>query len=52
MRTALSSLLCLALAGVAHAQEVPKTSQSPELEACKATGLLALKERSPTVTDV
>ena len=45
-------LLVLALAGTAHAQEVPKTPPSPELEACKTTGLLALKERTPTITDV
>jgi hypothetical protein len=47
-----AGLILLAAAGVAEAQEVPKTSQNPELEACKATGLLALKERSPTITDV
>jgi len=38
----------LLLAGVAQAQ----THGSPELEACKATGLLALKERSPSVKDI
>jgi hypothetical protein len=47
-----AGLFLLALAGAAEAQQVPKSSQSPELEACKATGLLALKERSPTITDV
>ena len=55
MQTALllrAGLILLAAAGVAEAQEVPKTFQNPELEACKATGLLALKERSPTITDV
>ena len=54
MQTALlrAGLLLLALAGTAEAQEVPKTPPSPELEACKTTGLLALKERSPAITDL
>jgi hypothetical protein len=38
----------LLLTGVAQAQ----TSGSPELEACKATGLMALKERSPSVKNI
>ena len=39
----------LALTGIAAAQEVPLTPPQPELEACKTTGLLALKERNPDV---
>jgi hypothetical protein len=54
MQTALlrAGLFLLAFAGTAAAQEVPKTPPSPELEACRTTGLLALKERSPAITDL
>jgi hypothetical protein len=41
----------LLLTGVAQAQTF-KSPESAELEACKATGLLALKERSPSVKDI
>ena len=47
-----AGLLVLALTGTARGQEVPKTPPSPELEACKTTGLLALKERTPAIKDV
>ena len=29
-----------------------QTSENPEIAACKATGILALKEKSPTVRDM
>lgn len=45
---ALSLSSALLLTGVAQAQ----TPGSPELEACKATGLIALQERSPSVKDI
>lgn len=34
------------------AQEVTAKSANPELEACKTTGLITLKERSPTLKDI
>jgi hypothetical protein len=41
--------VCLALlSGTAQAQ----TRNDPELEACKSTGLIALKERSPSVKNI
>ena len=40
------------LAGAAQAQEVPKTPPNPELEACKTTGLIALKEKTPSIKDL
>ncbi len=41
--------VCLALlSGTAQAQ----TPNEPELEACKSTGLIALKERSPSVKNI
>ena len=47
-----AALFTVVLSGAALAQEVPRTPPNPELEACKTTGLLALKERSPSVTDL
>jgi hypothetical protein len=44
--------LAFGLVGAAAAQEVPSRTQSPELEACKTTGLLALRERSPSLKEV
>jgi hypothetical protein len=41
-----SIIVACALPGVA-AQNLP-----PELEACRTTGLIALKERSPAITDI
>jgi hypothetical protein len=41
-------IIRFAAPGVAQAQ----TLDSPELEACKATGLIALKERSPSIKDI
>ena len=40
------------LTGSAFAQQVPSTPLNPELDACKSTGLLALKERNSAVKDV
>lgn len=51
-RLAVAALLCPGFAGAAISQEASKRSPSPELDACRTTGLLALKERSPGVTDV
>ena len=51
-RFAHACLGLLALTGIAAAQEVPRTPPQPELEACKTTGLLALKERNPAITDL
>lgn len=45
-------IACLTVATAASAQQVPSRSANPELEACKSTGLIALKERSPSVKDV
>jgi hypothetical protein len=36
------------LAGAARAQ----TADNPEIAACKATGILALKEKSPAIRDI
>lgn len=47
-----TGLLALALAGPSLAQEVPRNPPGAELEACKTTGLIALKERSPAITDL
>lgn len=44
---ALAILLFGAAVGPISAQVV-----SPELEACRSTGLIALKERNPAITDV
>ena len=48
----IAALVLFSAIGAAQAQEVPRTPPNPELEACKTTGLVALKERSPAVTDV
>ena len=45
--TLFASLLLLT-PGVGYAQEVP----GPELQACQATGLMALKERSPAIKNL
>ncbi len=45
-------LFLLGLIAPLAAQEVPKVPPSPELESCRTTGLIALKERNPTITDV
>ena len=49
---ALLASASLAAASTAPAQEVPKQGPSPELDACRSTALVALKEKSPSVTDV
>ena len=51
MRVLIPTLLLLAAVlcpGTAQAQ----SSNDPEIAACKATGLVALKERSPSVKDI
>ena len=48
---ALSLASALLLTGVAQTRTF-NSQESAELEACKATGLLALKERSPSVKDI
>jgi hypothetical protein len=48
---ALSLASALLLTGVAQAQTF-NSPGSAELDACKATGLLALKERTPSVKDI
>jgi hypothetical protein len=54
MRLAQGGVLAAALllSGNVLAQQVPARTASPELEACKSTGLLALKERNSAVSDV
>lgn len=44
---ALATILIVATAGPASAQVV-----SPELEACRSTGLIALRERNPAIKDL
>ena len=48
MRAFTYSLLTLMLAATANAQ----TPDDPAIEACRTTGLLALKERSPALKDL
>src|SRR5215216_5193755 len=48
MRVFTYSLLTLMLAASANAQ----TPDDPGIEACRTTGLLALKERSPALKDL
>ena len=48
MRVFTYSLLTLMLAASANAQ----TPDDPAIEACRTTGLLALKERSPALKDL
>ena len=45
------AILCL-LAGLTPSVARAQSPDSPEIAACKATGLLALKEKSPSVRDV
>ncbi|MDB5513030.1 MAG: hypothetical protein JWR08_2513 [Enterovirga sp.] len=53
MKPAIALVALVSLAGgAAQAQQVPSKAPSPELEACATTGLLALKEKSPSITDV
>ena len=49
---AVSAVLATGLSGHVLAQEAPKRGPSPELDACRTTGLLALKDRTPNVTDI
>jgi hypothetical protein len=49
MKSLVSPLvLAFLVSSVANAD----TAESPEIAACKATGILALKEKSPTVRDM
>ena len=48
MRTPAYAVCLALLSGTAQAQ----TPNDPELEACKSTGLIALKERSPSVKNI
>lgn len=54
----LSALMLLAVPGAVFAQETTggatgvQTALEPEIEACRASGLIALKERSSAVKDV
>ena len=51
MRVFIPTLLLLAIVlGLGPAQA--QTPNDPEIAACKATGLVALKERSPSVKDI
>jgi hypothetical protein len=56
-RFALATLLvpaALFTSGVAFAQEEQKSAnpETPEVDACRAAGLIALKETTPTIKDV
>jgi hypothetical protein len=42
------SVACWALTGLVHAQ----SPADPEIEACRTTGLLALKEQSPSINNL
>jgi hypothetical protein len=42
----------LLLYAVATSTGMAQTSDDPEIAACKATGILALKEKAPTVRDL
>ena len=48
LRTATLLLAAVVCSGAAQAQ----TPNDPEIAACRATGLVALKERSPSVKDI
>ena len=54
IRTLLISLISAAMIPMtAHSQTTgSQTPDAPEIDACRATGLIALKQRSPTTTDV
>ena len=45
-------IISLILSPMATAPASAQTTDSPEIAACKATGILALKEKSPTVRDL
>lgn len=50
--TILAALLMGTLVAPAWAQTAAPTTMGPEVEACQASGLIALKERSPTIHDL
>ena len=47
-----ASLLTLLASSTSALAQVADSPDSPELAACKATALVALKERSPSVRDI
>ena len=47
LRTALAMIVICASVGPALAQ-----TANPELEACRTTGLMALRERNPAIKDI
>jgi len=49
------ALRCIAFSSIIVACALPSVvaqNLPPELEACRTTGLIALKERSPAITDI
>lgn len=52
--SSLASCLALAtvLVGLSFSPASAQVVASPELEACRSTGLIALRERNPNITDV
>jgi len=51
MRAFIPAFLFLAIA-LSSATAQGQTPDDPEIAACKATGLIALKERSPSIKDI
>ena len=47
-----AAVALLALGATALAQETPKRGPSPELDACRSTGLIALKAKTPSLKDL
>ena len=45
-------LLCAAAIGLAGAARAAETPEDPQVTACKATGLLAIQQRTPSVKAV
>lgn len=51
--TVMAAVLSAAgMAGPAMAQQVPERPPGAELQACKATALIALRQKSPGLTDI
>lgn len=46
------ALICGGLSAVAQEQQKSSNPQTPEVDACRASGLIALKEGAPGVKDV
>ena len=51
-RLSAATLAGICSAGLGLAQQVPKAQPSPELEACRSTGLIALRQKTPALKDV